>query len=335
MRKNLLATLAVSLATILSLGFFVGHAYADGEENNGGQTEIIGTSLRLSPANFVVQLSSDNTLEKTFEVRNEGNEDVKVEIFASPYSYSYSEEDDTYKLGFSQENNYTQITRWITFKDADGRFVQKPKYTIKAGESIQIDYHITTPPNIPAGGQYAVLFVHALGEATSEDTVRAEASPGMVIYGRSTEGESIIKADITNIKLDRGITESGVTRNNVYGSAKVKNNGNVDFSAIGKLKVEPIIGFSSYETPNGGAQVSIIPEVELSVTDEWKETPDFGIYKATWTVTAGDQEQTIEQIYFLFSPISIILIIIVLTLLIIWIILLIRKRKERRSRLAI
>ena len=73
------------------------------------------------------------------------------------------------------------------------------------------------------------------------------------------------------------------------------------------------------------------------VSDEWEESPNFGIYKVTWTVRvdADDKTETIEKVVFLVPPLVIILTIIVLTFIVIWIIMANRKRKERRSRLAV
>jgi hypothetical protein len=106
-------------------------------------------------------------------------------------------------------------------------------------------------------------------------------------------------------------------------------------NAIGKMKVDSIIGFSSYETPENRGKISVIPESELVVSDEWEESPNFGIYKVTWSVTAGDKTDTIEKVVFLIPPLVVVLTIIVLTFVIIWIIMLVRKRKEHRSRLAV
>lgn len=340
MKKVLLNTLTISVLAIIGLGFFVGQVYAEGEEESKAETSenMTGTSIRLSPANAVVQLPPDSVIENTFEIKNEGNDEIKVEVYASPYSYTYSEDDDEYRLGFSKENNFTQLSRWMTFEDASGNYVEKPVFTIDANEKLYVNYRIETPASMPSGGQYAVIFTHALTSVTSGSGIRTEASPGIVVYGRSTEGENIVSPSISNLKIEKGITEANVTRNNIYATAKVKNSGNVDFVATGLLKVEPIIGFSSYnagETEDNVARVSVIPEVEMNISNEWKETPGFGIYKATWIVSAGDQTETTERIFFLFSPVALIGTIILLTFLTIWIIMLIRRRKERRSRLAV
>ena len=327
----------LSLALVIGLGVgFLSVNVAMAEEGEEDKAEDLGTSISISPVSEVFSLSSNSTYDGKLTVRNDGKNDMEVEVYAAPYSYVYSEEDDAYRLGFSKENNFTQITRWITFKDIGGSWSKKANYTIDPGKSIDVAYKISTPDNIPAGGQYAVIFAHTLSSTTNSSGIKTEASPGMIIYGRSTEGEAVQSAEISAMGIERKVNEESGNEN-FYASAKVKNTGNVDFNAVGTLKVDPIIGGGSYKTGDegGSARVSVIPDSELVVYDEWKDSPSFGIYKATWTVTAGDDTQTVEKIVFV-NPLPLIIItILVLTGLTIWIIMVVRKRKERESRLSV
>ncbi len=334
--KKIINVCLAGLVAVLGFAFFSQSVYAEEEE------EAPRTSLTLTPVSRTLILKSESTYDGTLKVTNDGTADIKVEVHASPYSYVYSSETDLYQLGFNQENSFTQISRWITIKDASGNYVENPTFSIPKGETLEIEYKITTPSNIPAGGQYAVIFVQTMSSSAGSG-IQAEASAGMIVYGHSTEGETNVSAEIRDMKLSLGgdtetTTESNAetTKANTFkASAKVKNTGNVDFFAYGKLKVESIIGFGSYETSEDASAPSVIPESERVVEDEWTETPSFGIYKVMWTVTAGESTETIEQVFFLIPPMAIIIFIIVLTIIIVLIIMGLRKRKERRSRLAI
>ena len=309
--------------------------YAD-EEDEAAESTSSGTSISLSPVSKVFQLSSESVYDSSFNVTNDGDSEINIEVYAAPYSYVYSNEEDLYKLGFNNENNFTQISRWITFETENGTYAEKAFFTIAAKEEKVINYRVITPPNIPSGGQYAVIFAHTLSSTTSANGIKTEASPGMVIYGRSTEGEINTTVKISNLEIKQSVTDDeNNVRNNFYASAKIKNEGNIDIGATGVLKVEPIIGGSEYETPASSGRISVIPEAELILSDEWRETPSFGLYKVTWTVTVGDQTESIEKIIFLISPLAIIISMIFLTFITIWIIIVVRRRKERHSRLAI
>ena len=340
MKRKYLGALAFILMFSLSVGScFIEKIYADEEGKSDSSTEAPATSISLTPVYNVMQISSDSTYTDTFEVKNDGSNKIEIEVYAAPYSYVYSENEDVYKLGFNKENNFTQITRWISFKDSGGSWSKKAKFEIAPNDTLEVEYKVATPKDIPAGGQYAVLFAHTLTSTTSASGIKTEASPGLIIYGHSNEGEAKIQAEISDMKIEQSVTDGENTRNNFSGFAKIKNTGNIDFFAEGKLKVEPIIGGGGYETPNDNskakARVSIIPEAELTVSDEWEDSPSFGIYKATWTVKAGEETQTVEKIIFVNPLLFVFIIIILLTIIAIWIIVINRRRKERRSRLAI
>ena len=342
-KKHSLKKLMVALMAFLMLGAFAGGGVAWADEESGGDgaeeaAKVSGTNIGLMPVSKVLQISSESSYEDKITITNDGNEEIEVEVYAAPYSYVYSEEDGIYRLGFNKENNFTQIVRWITVKNDKGEWVKTANFKVPAHESKDVSYKITTPKDIPAGGQYAVIFAHTLNGVVSSTGIRTEASPGMVIYGRSDEGEVKIVPGISDMKIGydvRNIGENNTPKSVFYASAKVKNDGNVDFSAVGKLTVEGIIGFGSYETPATKGRISVIPESELEVSDDWEDSPAFGLYKATWTVTAGDAKETIETIIFV-NPLPLIIIsIIVLTIVAVWVTIVIRKRKERSSRLAV
>ena len=326
----LLLVLFVSVVTPLGV-------YAEEEkttEENTEQQTKGGTSISLMPVSKVLQISPSSEYEDTMTVNNDGDDEIEIEVFAAPYAYIYSEEEQMYKLGFNTETNFTQITRWITFNKSDGGWDKKVTFKIPAHEKLDVKYKISTPASIPAGGQYAVIFAHTLTGVVSASGIRTEASPGMVLFGRSSEGGINTVAQISDMNAQYG-QHGDDTQSHFYGSAKVKNDGNIDFNAAGTLKVDPIIGFGSYETPSNQGRVSVIPETELEVSDKWVESPSFGLYKVTWTVKAGEETETIESLVFVNPIIAIILVIIVLTIITIWTIIVIRRRKVRNSRLAV
>lgn len=328
-------------ATCLAGGIVAPYTHAEGEENNSeGQTiRVYGSGISVGPMSKIMQLAPSSTYDDTFTVNNDSDETVNFEAYVAPYSYIHSEADDSYTLGFTNDNNYTQITRWTRIIDKNGNYVKRPQYTIEPHSKMDIAYRVTTPDNIPAGGQYAVIFVHTLAEKRSDVGINTETSPGMVIYGRA-EGETIVSGEISGLSMSQTINkEDGegktVTLDHVNATAKVKNTGNIDFNATAILKVEGIFGGGYYETPENKARTSVIPESEIVLSDEWENTPWFGLYKATWTVTAAGDTQSIDQVIFINPVPFIIITIILLTIIIVWITIMLKKRKERRARMAV
>ena len=322
------------LAAIVTLcgAFFCTNNIAlaeDGNEANDAAT--VATSISISPVSKILQLEENTVYEDAFKVTNNSDSAMNFEVYASPYSYTFSETDGEYRLGFSNENNYTQITRWITFEDEDGNYVENPSFTAGPRDSVTVKYRISAPSSIPAGGQYAVLFAHTLSGSITSSGIRTEASPGLVVYGRSA-GEVVTSGEISGLSINQTMQKDGENKNIINASATIKNTGNVDFMGTGKLVVEGVFGQAYYETQPTGGKVSVIPESELVVSDAWEETPYFGLFKATWTVTAAGETETIEKMILILPMPVIVVAILLLTIITIWIIIMVRRRKERRSR---
>ncbi len=325
--------IAVSIL-IGSVFCFSGNVLAEGESNETDEIIKAATSISISPVNKVLKLEAKKVYEDSFVVTNNGENEMEFEVYASPYSYTYSEDEGEYKLGFSKENSFTQIVRWVTFKDKSGNYVKNPHFKAAPKESVKVTYRVTTPSDIPGGGQYAVIFAHTLSSSTTSSGIKTEASPGLILYGRAN-GEATLESEVKDLKIGQGLKVEEEEKTIINGYARVKNNGNVDFMAYGKLRVDGIFGINYYETPSTQGLVSVIPEVELPVTDKWEKTPYFGIFKVTWTVSAADKTETVSKIVMLLPAPIIITIILLLTIITIWIIITVRRRKERRSRLTV
>ena len=311
-------------------GFKSALAEEDSSEENDEAIKA-ATSISITPVSKVLKLEPSSVYEDSFTVSNNGGNVMEFEVYAAPYSYIFSEEDNEYRLGFNQETTYNQIVRWVTFQDASGNFVKNPTFRVDPGESTKVVYRITTPSSIPDGGQYAVLFAHTLSTTVLSNGIKTEASPGLVVYGRSS-GETISEAEMSGLQINRSINDGENEKTMINASAKVKNVGNVDFMASGKLQVTGIFGESYYETPANQGIISVIPETELAVSDKWEGTPYFGLFKVTWTVSAAGIVETTDQMILIMPAPVIVFLILLLTIIVVWIILMVRKRKERRAK---
>ncbi|MBR5647397.1 hypothetical protein IKW73_00420 [Candidatus Saccharibacteria bacterium] len=286
-----------------------------------------GTSISISPVTKTLVLKPNEVYEDIFNITNDGDEDMEFEIYASPYSYVKKEGSDDYQLNFTEETLHTQITKWITFKNLDGEYVTTAEFVAKPHTTVAIKYRISTPSNIPSGGQYAVLFARTITEEGGSG-VRANASPGMIIYGVA-DGKTARYAEIGEMKINQILTaEDGSTKRCVNASTVVKNYGNVDFAAAGIMEVKDIFGNVAYKTSSDQASILVLPDTERVVSDAWENTPGFGIFNVSWTTYADDQEQTITSLVVILSPTAIIVVFLLLTIITICVIMAVRKRKE-------
>jgi len=327
--KKILSLLVALLVGIGTLGITATSVYADDGE---ADEEKPTTWLQISPTAVTVTLMGGDTLEGTSErcpkdveggcvvqIKNVGTQAFRYKVYASPYVVS----GEDYQLDFSESasTSYTQISRWISFKNADGSYGSEAIYTIEPGETQVIDYRITVPEDVPGGAQYAVIWAQTLNEGGSG--VQTISQAGMVVSGRS----------IGNTKQTAEISEYGFTRFAVSGSLKasatIKNTGNTDFDAYYYYTARTIFG-KELKTISGS--ISTFPDTEYHANVEWEEPPLMGIFQVEFKVNAADAVQDERHIVIIMPIFMIVIIILLLTVIIVWTIIIIRKRKERKAR---
>ena len=286
--------------------------------------------IQVSPVSSQAILEAGKTSEHTMTIRNSGSSDFTYTLYATPYSVT----NENYDVDFTTETPRTQIARWIKFYQGD-KIVDKPKFTIKSGETQLIKYLIEVPADVPAGGQYATIFAETEAGASNKETapsensgIRTASRVGMIVYGR-TNGDTIEEGSITDFNIPGFLTSGNITA-----TSKVKNSGNTDFEAEYILTVKSILGAELYKKQSS---YNVLPDTERRVNLEWADTPFMGIFKVYFKVHAPGNEGTREEekLVIKYPIIMIILTILVLTGLTIGIIMVIRKRRERNSRLAV
>ncbi|MBR3414562.1 hypothetical protein IKG73_00885 [Candidatus Saccharibacteria bacterium] len=354
MKKNTIKIIA-ALAFIFGLVGLSAPVFAEGENAEGKKENTTDTSthpegeadalsgkiqeispdappvlIQVSPVSSQVILEAGKTSEHTMTIRNSGSSDFSYTLYATPYSIT----NENYDVDFTTETPRTQIARWIKFYQGD-KIVDKPKFTIKSGETQLVKYLVEVPADIPAGGQYATIFAETEAgvnskEVTQSDNsgIRTASRVGMIVYGR-TNGDTTEEGSITDFNIPGFLTSGNITA-----TSKVKNSGNTDFEAEYIIAVKSILGAELYKKQSS---YNILPDTERRVNLEWADTPFMGIFKVYFKVHAPGNEGTREEekLVIKFPIIMIILTILVLTGLTIGIIMVVRKRRERNSRLAV
>lgn len=279
--------------------------------------------LQISPVANRVSLKAGESLEYIFNIDNIGGEGFRYKVYATPYSVT----DNSYELDFSKETSRTQISRWITFKQADGTFANQASFSIEPGKKQEIVYRITVPKDVPTGGQYATIFAESEPRGGNNNTgIRAIPRVGLVIFGR-TEGQTKDSAEIIDYSVPTFLTNG-----KFVSSSTVKNSGNTDFEVSSSLVVEKFFGGKVYEHTTTSA---VLPDTSRTVKESWEETPAFGIFRVTSSFSALDQIRKESKLILIIPTFLIIITLILLTIIITWLIILIRKRRLQKTRLIV
>lgn len=330
MKNHLKISLAVLTALAAGMIGFAQPVHAEDEE-----TYVPENYLQISPARGIVTLEGGKTLEGKaercpqtsdgycrIEVKNVGTKAFRFRVYVSPYVVT----GENYDLNFSEDasTSYTQISRWITFRDQSGEYVKEIIGQLNPGETQVIDYRIEVPEDVPGGSQYAAIWAQTINnDATTGTGVQAVAQAGMVLAGRSI-GDTTETADVTEYDFTR-FTLGGA----LHANATIKNTGNTDFDAYYSYEAKTIFGKKLFED-NGS--IATYPDTEYHINVDWEEPPLLGIFQVEFRVSGANTVKTEKHLVVIMPIFVMILLILLLTVVIVWIIIITRKRKERKTR---
>ncbi len=280
--------------------------------------------IQVTPVSARVVLRPGTELDYSLIVSNVGTDSFNFTVYAAPYTIV----DEDYNVSFSNETNRSQIVRWIKFINDDGSLTDTYKGSVAPGAKKSVNYRVTVPNDIPAGGQYATIFAQTEPSDTESNTsgLKTVSRIGMVVYGR-TEGETDEAAEITEYHLPGFLTNGPVKASSV-----VKNSGNTDIEARYSYTVSSIVGGELYKEETA---YNILPDTSRRQEFTWENTQPMGIFNVTYRVEALGEIREESHLLVILPIYMIVIAIILLTVLTIWIIILVRKRRERKSRLMV
>ncbi len=291
------------------------------------------TGLSISPVSKTLTLEGGMTYDDetfSFTVKNVGTEEASFRVYASPYSAA----DEDYNMNFSDETNYTQISRWISFKDSNGNYSNETTFSVPACSDRVVEYRVVAPESIPNGGQYAVIFAEGINDKT-DGGIKAISRVGLLVYGRAS-GTTINTAEISDLSIIQGINENLTSKDGkkittpvIYGTATVKDTGNVDVVAQSKLVIKNLFGGEIETVANNS---SVLPESTRKITEVWENTPYFGLFWVTFSVTAAGITQEATQLVLLMPAPILMVILVLIAIVVIWIVALVKKNRARKSR---
>jgi len=296
------------LAVALTFGIlaFSNNAFAEDAPKPAIFPEVSPVSQRLS-----LDPGASGTYE--VKVKNIGSEAFSFRVYASPYSVS----GENYDLSFEAQTNHTQISRWISF--------EQETYTVEVGDTAFVKYAVSVPEDVPAGSQYAAVFVELLPGDTAEESkggIKAISRIAVVVYG-SIAGETREIAEIKEMKLPLLMTSG-----KLIASTLIRNDGNTDFPARTNLKITSLFGKVLYEKEESR---DVLPDTERRIEIVWDETPSFGILRGEYTVSAiAGETKTKSRLIFIIPIFVIVFAILLLTSIIILAIITWRKHRLKK-----
>ena len=167
----------------------------------------------ITPVQNEIVLQPGQTYTSSFNVFNNGDEDLNYKVYVTPYQITSDDSGATQQVydGVEGDNQYTTIVDWIEVDTETGTVAPN------SGQH-PINYTITVPDDAAPGGQYAAIMVeqtkdsNTSGNAGLSSTVRAAYLIYATVAGNVTETASISDVRIPGIFVDSKITASHLGR---------------------------------------------------------------------------------------------------------------------------
>ena len=241
------------------------------------------TRLQLSPPTARFDLSPGASASGTFKVINDGTEAFTYTI----YVQAYSPTNDQYDISFTQETARSQIIRWLSFSKQEGSLASR--------EVDEISYTINVPRDVPAGGQYATVFVETGGAADVANTgVVVKQRIGLIVYARVAgqtrdEGE-VVSQTIPGWQWYLPLVSKSL----------IANTGNTDFMVDYRARATNLFGRVRAEVDK---EYTVLPETKREVTLELEELAPLGIYKVRQELAFLEETAALERWVWVVHPI--------------------------------
>ena len=90
MKRFIVNSVLASLVAVLGMGLIAINAHAEEGDNQVENTENVEapkTSMTLTPVSRTLEIASNSVYDGNFSVTNNGAEEMKIEVYAAPYSY--------------------------------------------------------------------------------------------------------------------------------------------------------------------------------------------------------------------------------------------------------
>jgi hypothetical protein len=299
------------LSVAALLGLFVAPVARVGAEEESANP---ASSIQLSPVSQRITLSANEKADSKIKITNTGTDALNFRVYATPYGVA----DVTYEANFDTENDFTKIASWISFDQSEYK-------NIAVGEVVEVPFHINAPSDIPAGGQYAVVFAETLPTDTPSAagaSIQTVGRVGSLIYA-DLGGETRREGELV------AFSQPTFAEAHLKPMAQIKNSGNIDFSFNHTTVVKTLFG---KEVFNNSISRSVLPSTTREITQEWTEAPSIGLYLVSNKISFLNQTPVDETKLVYVGPVWILVTTSIILGLILILVVVIIVRKVRNNK---
>ncbi len=262
MKKLFVYLSAISGFVILTFGSQAGAATETGSRRE---------SITMSPVSMRLTLDAGTSHKDSFQILNDGVVDYDFTVYTSPYYV----DNLTYETDFSSKRANADADKWVKF--------EKPRYSIRAGETVTVSYSIDVPKGAAPGGHYGVIFAESQADlSVTGGSIARNKRIGMPLYltVNGTFRLGGIIGDATTALLQ--------TQPPVHSNVIVENTGNADFMVDAIYRVKDVFGGTKYTKQQ---DFIVLPDTKRDIKLQWGNSPSFGLWRVESDLSMLDQKK--------------------------------------------
>ncbi len=250
------------------------------------QLSHAATGLSIQPIKISETLTAGQSVSGTILLTNASDGPVDVDVSIQDFIPVGGAEGIQF---VGRAPGVTSVKDWITIGSKD-------VFSFKVGESKQIPYTITAPPNAEPGGHFGVVFFKAT-QPGAAGSLKIGTQVGMLVLV-AIPGNHLQKGKILNFTVPSFIQTGPVPF-----SIKFENTGTVHFEPKGVITISNMFGQKIAEVPIDGQVV--LPTSVKMLSEEWNVSGLLlGRYTATASIVDGDGNTlTTDSVHFWAFPI--------------------------------
>lgn len=259
-------------------------------------------ALTVGPAKIEFTANPGENLNFNLFIRNDSDWDEKYYITIEGFSDVHGER-KFFENPLEKE--------WVE--------IQKEIF-LKSKEDIQIPVKINIPESAPPGGHFLAIWVGSGSPKKEVDQVGIVARVAALVF-INIRGNTVYKADIIKFNVKRVVWNFPVKF--VYA---IKNEGNTYITPKGSIDIKNIFGKEVASLPVNPRELQILPNTQRDLETEWQGKFAFGIYKAIFNMTYGENNNLNFHYWFVFLNVKYLILISALIIFVVFILpILIRK----------
>lgn len=270
-------------------------------------------------------LEPGKTYEGEITVVNpvDAKSDFKYKAEVAPYGVKQNEDNprSEYEIDLTTDSKYTSMSKWIKIKEPTG--------SVKPNESKKVEFTITVPENVPAGGQYAAITISsdmesAAGEGVAVQNVFEMAS---IIYGL-VNGETKHDGEILENNVPGFVVSTPIAL-----SALISNNGNIHEDATVVISVKDFFSgrvILPTEEDEGQYTELIMPETTRFIERQVSNLPMLGVVHINQSIYYQGTVKTEEKDVIICPIWFMALVVVTLAAIVTTIVMTVKRHRKKR-----